>query len=105
MSKRTVPQRVEEFRAKNPKAVKFRMDEMDEIMGLDSVYDRVMNAFYFGYMRGIKKKSGKDAPRKSRIIKMVEEIENEKVIRMIYGFVNRLYDIENTEKRGQSDGL
>ena len=43
--------------------------------------------------------------RKSRIIKMVEEIESGKVISMIYGFVNRLYDIENTEKRGQSDGL
>lgn len=43
--------------------------------------------------------------RKALIIEMIEEIESDKAISMIYGFVNRLYDIENTEKRGQGDGL
>lgn len=56
MAKRTVPQRVEEFRRNNPKA-KFMIDDMNEIMELDSTFNRIMTAFYFGYMKG--QKSGK----------------------------------------------
>lgn len=41
--------------------------------------------------------------RKSRIIEMVEEIENEKSIRMIQGFVGRLYDIEKTGKEQENE--
>lgn len=57
MSKRTVKQRVNEFRKKNPKAV-FLIEDMDEIMELDSTFDRVLTAFYFGYMKGQKVKKG-----------------------------------------------
>lgn len=55
--KRTVKQRVEEFRKNNGKA-KFTLDEMDEIMELDSMFDIVLTAFYFGYMKGQKTKKG-----------------------------------------------
>lgn len=57
MAKRTVKQRVDEFRAKNPKAG-FTIDDMNEIMELDSTFDRIMTAFYFGYLKGQKKKKG-----------------------------------------------
>lgn len=58
MSKRTAKQRVDDFRKKNPKA-NFLLDDMNEIMELDSTFDRVLTAFYFGYMKGQKaKKSG-----------------------------------------------
>lgn len=55
--KRTVKQRVDDFRKKNPKA-KFLLDDMDEIMELDSTFDRVLTAFYFGYLKGQKAKKG-----------------------------------------------
>lgn len=57
MAKRTVPQRVEEFRRNNPKA-KFMLEDMNEIMELDSTWKRVATAFYFGYMKGQKSKKG-----------------------------------------------
>lgn len=57
MAKRTVKQRVDEFRKKNPKA-NFMLDDMNEIMELDSTFDRIMIAFYFGYMKGQKAKKG-----------------------------------------------
>ncbi len=57
MSKRTVKQRVDDFRKNNQKA-KFLLDDMDEIMELDSTFDRVLTAFYFGYMKGQKAKKG-----------------------------------------------
>lgn len=57
MSKRTVKQRVGDFRKNNPKA-KFLLDDMNEIMELDSTFDRVLTAFYFGYMKGQKVKKG-----------------------------------------------
>lgn len=55
--KRTVKQRVDEFRKNNQKA-NFTLDEMNEIMGLDSTFDRVLTAFYFGYLKGQKIKKG-----------------------------------------------
>ena len=55
--KRTVPERVKEFRASNPKA-RFLVEDMNDIMELDSAFDRVMIAFYFGYMKGQKAKKG-----------------------------------------------
>lgn len=55
--KRTVKQRVDEFRKKNPKA-NFLLDDMNEIMELDSTFDRVLTAFYFGYLKGQKTKKG-----------------------------------------------
>lgn len=57
MSKRSVKQRVDEFRKKNPKAG-FLIEDMDEIMELDSTFDRVLTAFYFGYLKGQKAKKG-----------------------------------------------
>ncbi len=57
MSKRTVKQRVDEFRKNNPKA-NFLLDDMNEIMELDSTFDRVLTAFYFGYLKGQKVKKG-----------------------------------------------
>lgn len=57
MAKRTVKQRVDEFRKNNPKA-KFMLDEMNEIAELGSKFDIIMTAFYFGYMKGQKVKKG-----------------------------------------------
>lgn len=57
MAKRTVKQRVDEFREKNPKA-KFMIEDMNEIMELDSTFSRIMTAFYFGCMKGQKAKKG-----------------------------------------------
>lgn len=57
MTKRTVPERVSEFRKNNPKA-NFMLEDMNEIMELDSTFDRVLTAFYFGYMKGAKVKKG-----------------------------------------------
>ena len=57
MSKRTVKQRVDDFHKNNPKA-KFLLDDMNEIMELDSTFDRVLTAFYFGYVKGQKAKKG-----------------------------------------------
>ena len=54
--KRTVKQRVDEFR-KNNKA-SFTLDEMNEIMELDNTFDRILTTFYFGYMKGQKAKKG-----------------------------------------------
>lgn len=55
--KRTVKQRVDEFRKKNQKA-NFMLEDMNEIMELDSTFDRIMTAFYFGYLKGQKAKKG-----------------------------------------------
>lgn len=55
--KRTVKQRVDDFRRKNPKA-NFMLEDMNEIMELDSTFDRIMTAFYFGYLKGQKAKKG-----------------------------------------------
>lgn len=52
--RRTVKQMADEFRKNNPKA-KFMLEDMNEIMELDSTFDRVLTAFYFGYMKGQKK--------------------------------------------------
>lgn len=52
--KRTVKQRVDDFRKNNHKA-NFAIEEMDEIMGLDSMFDRIMTDFYLGYIKGQKK--------------------------------------------------
>lgn len=57
MAKRTVKQRVDDFRKKNPKA-NFMLEDMNEIMELDSKFDRIMTAFYFGYLKGHKAKKG-----------------------------------------------
>lgn len=57
MAKRTVKQRVDDFRKKNPKA-NFLLDDMNEIAELDSTFDRIMTAFYFGYLKGQKAKKG-----------------------------------------------
>lgn len=60
--KRTVKQRVDEFRKNNHKA-NFALDEMNEIMELDSMFDRIITAFYLGYIKGQKeqKKGGATA--------------------------------------------
>ena len=55
--KRTVKQRVDDFRRKNPKA-NFMLEDMNEIMELDSTFDRIMTAFYFGYLKGQKARKG-----------------------------------------------
>lgn len=55
--KRPVKQRVDEFRKNNPKA-NFMLEDMNEIMELDSTFERVLTAFYFGYMKGQKSKKG-----------------------------------------------
>ncbi len=57
MAKRTVKQQADDFCKKNPKA-NFMLDDMNEIMELDSTFDRVLTAFYFGYMKGQKAKKG-----------------------------------------------
>ncbi len=57
MAKRTVKQRVDDFRKKNPKA-SFLLDDMNEIMELDNAFDRILTAFYFGYLKGQKAKKG-----------------------------------------------
>lgn len=54
MAKRTVKQRVDDFRKNNPKA-NFMLEDMNEIMELDSTFDRIMTAFYFGYLKGQKR--------------------------------------------------
>ena len=57
MAKRTVKQRVDDFRKNNQKA-NFLLDDMNEIMELDNAFDRIMTAFYFGYLKGQKAKKG-----------------------------------------------
>lgn len=57
MAKRTVKERVAEFRKKNPKA-KFSYDEMDEIANLGNSFDIILTALYFGYMKGTMSKKG-----------------------------------------------
>lgn len=56
MARRTVKQRVDDFR-KKPKA-NFMLEDMNEIMEIDSTFDRIMTAFYFGYLKGQKAKKG-----------------------------------------------
>lgn len=57
MAKRTVKQRADDFRKNNPKA-SFLLDDMNEIMELDSTFDRILTAFYFDYLKGQKTKKG-----------------------------------------------
>lgn len=58
MTKRTVPQQVEEFREKNPKAAKLMLEDMNEIAELGDRFNIIETAFYFGYMCGIKANKG-----------------------------------------------
>lgn len=55
MAKQNVKQRADDFRKKNPKA-NFMLEDMNEIMELDSTFDRIITAFYFGYLKGQKAK-------------------------------------------------
>lgn len=59
MAKRTVKQQADDFCKNNPKA-SFLLEDMNEIMELDSAFDRVLTAFYFGYLKGqkVKKQNG-----------------------------------------------
>ncbi len=58
MSKRTIPQRVDEFITKKPKSATLSAAEMDEIWQTGSTFGIIKYAFYFGYMRGMKARKG-----------------------------------------------
>lgn len=56
--KRTVKERVDDFIPKKPKNETLSAVEMDEIWQTGSTFDRIMTAFYFGYLKGQKAKKG-----------------------------------------------
>ncbi len=57
MRKRTVPQRVNEYLKKNPKASNTLITDVAEIVEHGSMIDIVSTAFAYGYMKG--QKAGK----------------------------------------------
>ncbi len=58
MAKRTVPQRVNEYVKKNPKAINLLITDVNEIVELGSMIDIVSTAFAYGYMKGQKAEKG-----------------------------------------------
>lgn len=51
MSKRTVPQKVNEYVKKNPEAYNLMLTDVNEIVELGSMIDIVSTAFAYGYMK------------------------------------------------------
>ncbi len=58
MAKRTVPQRVNEYVKKNPKASNMLITDVAEIVELGNMIDIVSTAFVYGYMKGEKAREG-----------------------------------------------
>ncbi len=58
MAKRTIPQMVNEYVKKNPKASNMLITDVAEIVELGSMIDIVSTAFVYGYMKGQKAKKG-----------------------------------------------
>lgn len=42
---------------------------------------------------------------KEEIREIIDDLENERILEMIYGFVKRMYEIEKEERRKQVAGL
>ena len=51
MSKRTVPQRVDEYVKKHPEAYNLLLTDANEIRELGSMIDIISTAFAYGYMK------------------------------------------------------
>lgn len=58
MSKRSIIERVNEFKENNPKSAKLMADEWEEIRSLGNMFDIIVTAFYYGYMKGSKASKG-----------------------------------------------
>ena len=58
MYKTTVPQRVQAFLEKNPKPAQIIAEDMKDIYSLGDTFDIINTAFYYGYMRGLKRWKG-----------------------------------------------
>lgn len=56
--KRTVPQRVNEYIKKHPKAYNMLLTDANEIRELGDTLEIVCTAFAYGYMKGQKEKKG-----------------------------------------------
>ena len=58
MYKTTVPQRVQAFLDKNPKPAQIIAKDMKDIYSLGDTFKIINTAFYYGYMRGLKRGKG-----------------------------------------------
>ena len=58
MYKTTVPQRVQAFLDKNPKPAQIIDKDMKDIYSLGDTFKIINTAFYYGYMRGLKRGKG-----------------------------------------------
>lgn len=58
MTKRTVPQRVDEYVKKHPEAYNLLLTDANEIRELGNTLEIVCTAFAYGYMKGAKAKKG-----------------------------------------------
>lgn len=56
--RRTVPERVNEYIKKHPEAHNMLIVDMDEIHELGNMFDIILTAFAYGYMKGSKTKKG-----------------------------------------------
>lgn len=54
MSKRSIVERVDEFKKTKPDSAKLMATECEEIYRLGNMFDIIVTAFYYGYMKGSK---------------------------------------------------
>ena len=54
MSKRSISERVDEFKKTKPDSAKLMADEWEDIRSLGNMFDIIVTAFYYGYMKGSK---------------------------------------------------
>lgn len=93
MSKKTVPEKVEEFKEKNPDIMSMLLaEEMNQIYETGNAFDMIATAFFFGYMKGskAKKKATLQVPdeRKQIIEELIKEVEGINSIAMIRFILN-----------------
>lgn len=56
--RRTVPEQVNEYIKKHPESYNMLVVDMDEIRELGNMFDIILTAFVYGYMKGSKAKKG-----------------------------------------------
>lgn len=56
--KKTILERVDEFRKNKPKSAKLTIIELEEIRSAGSTFNIIVTAFYYGYMKGSKASKG-----------------------------------------------
>lgn len=56
--RKTVPEKVKAFMAKEKNPAKLYVEDMDEIYQTGNMLDIISTAFYYGYMKGVGRKKG-----------------------------------------------